>query len=325
MYDIITIGDIKLDTFIVIPEATGTCTLKKGKEKCLFCFEYGKKIPVESFEPQIAGSAANVAVGCSRLGLRTAIVSVMGDDETADMAFMHLGKEGVDTRFIETKKNTPSSFSIVLTYKGERTILAKHEPHPYRLPKNDGAAWYYLSELGHGYEELFKKIPEFIKKNNIKLAFNPGAIQIEGGLRVLAPILKVTEVLIVNLEEAHQILGKKNGLDLNHLIKSLWKLGPNIVVISDGARGAFAFDGGDIVHHPAFPAKVLEATGAGDSLGTGIVAALAKGKSAMEALSWGMANAASVIAHVGPQPGLLTEAGIARTLKKHATVKAHIQ
>lgn len=314
MYDIITIGDIKLDTFIVLPETSIQCSLRHNE--CQLCLEYGKKIPVESFEPQIAGSAANVAVGCSRLGLRAAIYSIMGDDETTDLAFKKLGREGVDTRYIRVKKGTLSSFSIVLIYRGERTILANHGSEEYVLPKINQTQWLYLSELGSGYEALFKRLPDYIRAQKTKLAFNPGTLQIKAGAKALAPVLKVTEVLLVNLEEAHALLGEKNGQPLERLIKMLWKHGPAIVVITDGARGAYAFDGGDIIHTPARPVRPVETTGAGDSLGTAVVSALYYGKTLREALVWGMTNAASVIMKVGPQPGLLTKNGMERALKK---------
>jgi len=320
MYDIITIGDVKLDTFIVLPTASLQCALKD--KECLLCLEYGKKISVDAFEPQIAGSAANVAVGASRLGLRTAIYSVVGEDETADLAFKRLGKEGVDTRYVQIKKDAKSSFSIVLTYKGNRTILAKHEPNVYTLPKISETKWLYLSELGTHYHRLFSKLPEFIKKNNIKLAFNPGTIQLAAGAKELSPILKAAEILFVNVEEAEVLTGKKDGRDIEHLIKLIWKMGPNIVVISDGPNGAYAFDGGRIIHHPALPAHIVEATGAGDSLGCGMTSALIYGKRLHEALAWGIAEASSVIAHVGPQPGLLNRAGVEKILKTHDKVRS---
>ncbi|MEI7741618.1 MAG: sugar kinase [bacterium] len=318
MYDIVTIGDIKLDTFIVLPEASLSCTLKD--QDCLLCLAYGKKITVDAFAPQIAGSAANVAVGASRLGSRTAIYSVMGDDETTDLAFKKLGREGVDTRYVSIKKDANSSFSIVLTYKGNRTILAKHEPNVYTLPKIDETKWLYLSELGTHYHKLFDKLPEYIKAKGIKLAFNPGTIQLQAGAKALSPILKATEVLFVNLEEAEMLLGIKDHNEIEKIIKLVWKLGPNIVVISDGARGAYAFDGGKIYFHPSLPVKVVEATGAGDSLGCGFVAAFIEGKKIQESLAWGIANASSVITQVGPQAGLLTRAGIDKVLKKHTKV-----
>lgn len=318
MYDIVTIGDIKLDTFIVIPSASVQCSLKD--RDCLLCLAYGKKISVESFEPQIAGSAANVAVGASRLGLRSAIYSAMGDDETTDLAFKILGKEGVDTRYITTRKDAHSSFSIVLTYKGNRTILAKHEPNVYTLPKIDETKWLYVSEIGTHFHKLFDKLPDYVKKNNIKLAFNPGTVQLQSGAKEISAMLKATEVLFVNLEEAEMLLGIKDHMKIEKIIKLVWKLGPNIVVLSDGPNGAYVFDGGKIYFQPAFPATVVEATGAGDSLGCGFISALIEGKKIHEALMWGSAEAASVIQFVGPQNGLLNKAGIDKVLKKHASM-----
>ena len=124
------------------------------------------------------------------------------------------------------------------------------------------------------------------------------------------------------MEEGHELPGEKNGRDIRHLVTALWKLGPAAVVVTDGAEGAYAFDGGEVWHVPAFPATVKERTGAGDSLASGVVGALLSEKSIAEALRWGAANAASAVEEIGPQHGLLTRAKMARALKQHAKIIA---
>lgn len=324
MFDIITIGDIKLDTFITIPDNSANCKFKK--RDCQLCMNHGAKIPVTDFESQIAGSAPNVAVGLSRMGFNTAIYSVMGEDETTDMAFKKLGQEGVDTRYIETVHDKPSSFSAVLNYKGERTILASHQPHQYHLPRIQPTKWIYVGELGDRYEMMYRKLIPYIKKHKTKLAFNPGAIQLEENKKILYDLIKVTGILFVNKEEAEMLVSNhdKNKKKLTHLIHKLWKMGPEVVCITDGKEGSYAFDGTDIFHCPIYPAKRVELTGAGDAFSTAFLGAIMKDKQIPLALCWGNTNSASVIAKVGPQKGLLSHGQIQSRLRKYSSVKGKI-
>ncbi|MBU0531844.1 MAG: carbohydrate kinase family protein [Candidatus Uhrbacteria bacterium] len=324
MFDVITIGDIKLDTFITIPDASASCSLKK--RECLLCMKHGAKIPVTDFVAQIAGSAPNVAVGLSRTGFNAAIYSVMGEDETTDMAFKKLGQEGVDTRYIETVHNKPSSFSAVLNYKGERTILASHQPYQYHLPRIQPTKWLFVGELGDRYEMMYRKVIPYVKKHKTKLSFNPGAIQLQENKKILYELIKVTSILFVNTEEAEMLVSNhnRNKKKLEYLIHKLWKMGPEIVCITDGKRGSFAFDGTDVWKCPIFPAKRVEMTGAGDSFGVGFLSAIIKGKKISEALRWGNVNSASVIGKVGPQQGLLRIGQIQARLKKFSNIKANI-
>jgi len=320
MFDVITIGDIKLDTFITIPDSSADCTYKK--RDCQLCMNHGAKIPVKDFESQIAGSAPNVAVGLSRMGFNTAIYSVMGEDETTDMAFKKLGQEGVDTRYIETVHGRPSSFSAVLNYKGERTILASHQPYQYHLPRISPTKWIYVGELGDRYEMMYRKLIPYIKKHKTQLAFNPGAIQLQENKKILFELIKVTSILVVNKEEAELLVSNHNkNKNLAHLIHKVWKLGPDIVCITDGRKGSYAFDGTDIFHCPIYPAKRVELTGAGDAFGTAFLGAQMHGKKIPLSLCWGNTNSASVIGKVGPQKGLLTHGQIQSRLRKYSSVK----
>ena len=47
MYDIISLGDSTLDTFVQLNEAMVNCSINKAS--CQFCFNYADKIPVTSW------------------------------------------------------------------------------------------------------------------------------------------------------------------------------------------------------------------------------------------------------------------------------------
>lgn len=64
---------------------------------------------IGSFAAYVGGSPLNIAVGASRLGLRTALLTAVGDDKVGDFITRFLNAEGVDTRFIPVKAGARSS------------------------------------------------------------------------------------------------------------------------------------------------------------------------------------------------------------------------
>lgn len=315
MFDMITIGDIKLDTFVLLPEASISCQLKMPD--CQLCLDYGKKIPVEVVDSQVAGSAPNVAIGLSRMGQKTAVVSVMGLDGTRHLALKRLKEEGVSAKFIHVDRREPSAYSVVLTYKGEKTILAAQTKHAYKFPRDLKTKWLFMCELGYGYENLYRSTAAFVRKSGPYLGFNPGAIQIKEKKKFLFDLIKQTYVLFVNLEEAQAIAGQSTR-EAHRLATALWKLGPKKVVITDGKNGAYSFDGKELHFCPMFPGRLVNATGAGDAFATAFMSALMNGQLQDEALRWGAVNSASVVGKVGPTAGLLSIGQIRDRLRKHA-------
>lgn len=322
MYDVITIGDIKLDTFVLLDQTNTQCSVKMPE--CLLCIDYGKKIPVGEIKSQIAGSAPNVAVGLERLKYKTAVVSVMGKDYTNKIALERLHHEGVDTRFIRAMNHAQSSFSVVLTYKGEKTILASHKPYVYRLPKMPETKWFYVCELGTGYVPLYKSLIKYLPINHTLLAMNPGAIQIEEEKKVLYDLMKKSSLLFLNLGEAKSLINFDGSIKIPQILAATWKLNRKTVVVTDGKAGAYGFDGKTIYFAPVFPGERVEATGAGDSFATGVLGATLKNLPLDEALKWGAVNAASVVSKVGPQAGLLSAPEIRKRLRAHPGFKISI-
>lgn len=323
MLDLISIGDIKLDTFVSINQASVHCQLKE--RGCKLCIDYGAKIPVDLVDTQIAGTAPNVAVGLARLGLKTSVMSNMGPDGTHKLAIERLGAEGVSTKHIRVVPGAKSSYAVIFSYRGESTNLTSHIKQPYPIPKTfPKTKWIYLGEMGHGYEQVFRAVHTHIKSNKIKFGFNPGSVQIAEHKPILMKLIAETEVLFVNRKEARELCGQKSD-DVLFLSKTLFDLGPRTVVITDGRDGAYSFDGMALTHAPMFPGERTDATGAGDAFATGYLGALLTGYDGATGLAWGSVNSASVVQHVGPQPGLLTQAKIKRLLKVtpsyHVTVQ----
>lgn len=319
MLDIITIGDTKLDTFVVLDEASTQCQLKMPD--CQLCLEYGGKIVVDVVDTQVAGTAPNVAVGLARMGLKTSVLTNMGKDMTHRMAIEFFKKEGVSSKLVHQVPGEMSAYSVVLNFKGEKTILTSHIHRAYRLPKPmPKSKWIYIAEMGPGYENLYRQVTSLVKNNGTHIALNPGTIQIAEKKSFLFELLKKTYVLFVNLEEGQRIIGE-TITEPHRLATELYKLGPKQVVITDGKNGAFGFDGHKLHYTSIFPAHLVEATGAGDAFSTGYLGALMNNQLHDEALRWGAVNSASSVGFVGPTKGLLSASHIRARLKKHPGFK----
>jgi ribokinase/sulfofructose kinase len=321
MYDIVTIGDIKLDTFVILDEGSVQCQLRMPQ--CQLCLEYGAKIIVDVVASQIAGTAPNIATGLSRMGMRAAVVSNMGKDATRALALETLKKEKVGTKFIHIAPKEQSAYSVVLNFKGEKTLLTSHIRHTYHYPKHIKSRWLLVGEMGPGYESLYRSVAAQAKGNGVLIAANPGTIQIMERKAALFKLLEQTHTLFVNLEEARVITGGAS-LELHHVMRELWKLGPRIAVITDGKNGSYSFDGKELLHCPIFPGRMVEATGAGDAFATGYLGALMQGQLHDEALAWGAVNATSVVGKVGPTAGLLSTNQIREKLRKRRSFHAEL-
>ena len=325
MFDLITIGDTVIDTYLPIDDAE---ILEKDGKKYLG-LKWGYKIPVADGLSVVAGNAANNAIGASRLKLKTAIYTNVGnkdDEQNDDRIKAKLKKEGVDIRYIAETDDLPSNHNIVLTYKGERTILVHHQPFKFQLPDLDKTKWVYLTSMAPNYIDtsIINQLINYLERIGAKLAYQPGTFQVKLGAKKQVQILSKVEFFIVNVEEAIHFLGYegKTPAPIKELLLKISELGPRKVVITDGGKGSFGFDGEKYFQMETFPAKLVEMTGAGDAYATGTMAALLYGHPLNEAMRWGAANSASVVEQIGSTPGLLSLNKMEEKLKEHKKIIA---
>ncbi len=307
-FDFIAIGDTVTDAFIRIKQASVHFDEKDDEEK--ICLTNGSKIPYESLDliPAV-GNSPNAAVSAVRLGLSSALVTDFGDDQFGKNCSLRLQEENIAPNFIKVHEGKKSNYHFVLWHKAERTILIKHEEYDYKLPDIGSPKWLYFSSVGENSLDYHKEIADYLNTHpEVKLAFQPGTFQIKLGHEKLKDLYENTEVFFCNKEEAQLILNMHEENDIPTIARKMSELGPKISVITDGPKGAFAFDGTDVWFMPPYPdpAPPYERTGAGDSFSSTFTSALALGKSVDEALMWGPVNSMSVVQKVGAQEGLLS-------------------
>ena len=308
--DLLSIGDASLDVFIVPTESETLCRI--DDRECFISFSYGDKIPVKHMEYSVGGNAANNAVGTKRLGVNSAVVLTLGDDEIGNLIIDNIKSENVDTTYVIIQKATTSNYSTIINYSGERTIFTYKAPRSYEFPvKLPHTPWVYLTSMGDSFIPFYNHLLDWLKVNpEVKLAFNPGSRQLRAGLDSIRAMIARSNILFVNRQEAEGLTGLKNSQGKERdLLKALVDLGVKTPIVTDGSAGSLVFDGENQKYLKAgvLPVDAYERTGAGDAFGTGCLSAIIKDKPLEEALIWGTVNSASVIGYTGSQKGLLKE------------------
>lgn len=315
-FDFVAVGDITTDAFIKLRDAKVHCD--ENGRKCELALRFGDKVPYDFMEEARAvGNAPNASVCAARLGLKSALVANLGDDHNGHECVATLRKNGVHTHFVNQQKDKETNYHYVLWFEEDRTILLKHHEYEYKFPDIGEPKWIYFSSVGENTLDYHNQIAEYLKNHReVKLAFQPGTFQMKMGVEKLKDLYSRTDIFFCNVEEAKLILNMKNEKEIPNLLKAMHDLGPNVIVITDGPNGAYAYDGHEGYFMPPFPdiKPPYERTGAGDAFAATFTSAIALGRSLFDAFLWAPVNSMSVVQQIGAQKGLLTQQEILKYL-----------
>jgi sugar/nucleoside kinase (ribokinase family) len=334
-YDFVTIGDAFEDVF-VFPSDLHVKRDRTFTGGYGVSFELGEKIPLKKVEYEVGGSACNTSVGFCRLGLDASLISVMGKDTPAEKISERLSSESVDLSNVKVDKKMKTNFSTIFGLPEGRTIFFFHGLKDYsqlRIKKSVHSKWYFLAPIGDGTDGLEKDLIAKVSEENSLLAWNPGTMQVKRGASRFRGLLKNIAVLFLNREEALKFVDYPVKPNAEEMLKKLFSFGPKLVIITNGKEGARAYDGKTFYTIGALShVDVVDATGAGDSFATGVLAKLllcdwtpeSDSDCIREALKWGIANSSSVIKYVGGQKGLLSKKEIEKTVADNPRLKVEI-
>lgn len=310
--DVITIGGATRDLMFYSGDGQLISTDNLTKQK-LLAFEYGAKITADELYSNFGGGAANSAVSFANLGLKAGVICKVGQDDDGEKIIKNLAAKKVSTDLVKRDKENASAFSMILTVKG---TAHEHIVFAYRGASDNLSAgdvnlakvetkWLYVASLPKtGWE----KIMALAVKKKTSVAWNPGIKQLEE-LTKLKSYLPKVKVLFLNRDEALEF---KKLKDIKGLIKYIKGLGPEIVVITDSANGAYAYDGKTYYFMKALKRQSVDTVGVGDAFNSAFTSALIYGKNIRTALKWGITNSASVVTKIGAQNGLLAKRQIGR-------------
>ncbi len=358
MKNIVTIGGAVRDITFLTDKGRIIETPKNLTERALLGFEYGAKIKSGEVYFNFGGGACNAAATFAKLGLKTAVCSRVGNDTDGGFIISNLKKRKINADLIQSDKQKRTGFSLVVV--NENSEKTSPYPLPGKEGRNSGERvifvykgagdglkintqkilskkpdWLYITSLAGDWKKTLNSVAKLVEKNKIKIAVNPGADQIKAGLKKLSGILAVTEILILNRDEAIELVISKagnkklSGAKLNNikfLIGELLKTGVKNAVITDGGKGAYAGSyppltpperGINILFSPASADKQVDATGAGDAFGSAFVGGYILNSGDLEkSLKFGIVNSGSVVGEYGAQNGILSKREIEGKIKK---------
>lgn len=297
MYDVISIGAATVDIFV-----KSNAVIDDGKYQKFFA---SSKNEIDSSLICSGGGATNSATTFSRLGLKTAPISLFGADHLSNYIIDDLKKDKIPTNFLIKQKNETTDFSVIfIDNVGGRSIFTNRggshlTTDMLEWPKLT-TKWFYITSL-EGNLDLLEMIIGYAKENNIKIAINPGNREI-GKPRRLLSLLKHCDFLLLNKTESETLSGASTKT------ASFWnfylKVCP-IVAITNGREGAHILTADQHLFSPILNIKPVDETGAGDAFGSACVASIIKGNNLQTSLEWGIKNSASVVAKMGAKSGIL--------------------
>lgn len=328
--DFITIGGATDDITFCTKEGVMINNKNDILRQKLLAFEYGAKIKIDVAKSYFGGGAANAAVCLALLGFKSAALVALGDDARGDEIVANFEKHNVDTGPIQRIKNMETGFSLILVGKSNEHILFSNRAANTRLSigkkevryiKN--AEWAYITSLSGDWQKNLKAI---FRIKGPKIAWNPGHIQLNYGVKALGQYLKRAEVVTLNKDEATELVVsspkyKNKSWDylekMENLLKIIKSWGPKIVVITNGKHGANAYNGIRFYHQPILKEKkIADTTGVGDAFGSTFIAGLKLfNYDIQKAMYISARNTASLVGQPGAQNGLLTKNQILKNIK----------
>jgi sugar/nucleoside kinase (ribokinase family) len=260
---------------------------------------------IDAADLTIGGSGAITACGAARLGLRTAIAGVLGDDEFGRFMVQALRERGVETAglVVDTRARTGLSVILsrdqdraILTFPGAIAALEARAVDPALLARARHvhiSSFFLQTALTPGLGSLLGEVRRRGGTTSVDPNWDPSE-RWNGGLRELLPDV---DILLPNAVEVVCIAG---GGDPGEAAKRLAGGGP-LVAVKLGADGALAARAGADPVNVRAPAvgAVADAVGAGDSFDAGVLAALLDGQPVQRALALGCACGALSTRAVG--------------------------
>lgn len=317
MFDVITIGSAVQDVFV----SSKKFTLLKSQKFTTGvgeCFALGAKIKIDSLVFDTGGGATNAAVTFRRAGLKTSVITKIGRDMSGEAVRRALKKEKIHIGNMVVDEKLPTAYSVILTAaSGDRSILT-YRGASANLRARDIAfsklktRWLYITSLG-GNIVLLKRLLSFAKNHGIHVFLNPGGSELSNSQAFLKRAIRNIDVLSLNTEEAAVLFGISYS-EKEKLVADISALSPNMVLLTDGANGAYFVNQDKKYFMPTTGKKAVNATGAGDAFGSGFLAGYILRKGFRFALRLGLYNAEGVIQKVGAKNGIFKK--VPRTLTR---------
>lgn len=238
-----------------------------------------------SFTKFLGGATINVAAGISRIGAPSALITITGDDETSEFVRTEIQQEGVNLDYaVLVPEKRASGVYVHLTENCERIFKDYIDETPdlqVTAEQLNEEAFKRASVFNCCSGTMFHPTALETTRTAVEMAKRNGTlIAIDANIRPLrwssekycretiasffqdANILKLTDEELFFLTETNSI---EAGLE------ALKPLNVPIVLVTVGAKGAYAVLNGEVMHVSVEQVVPVDTTGAGDAFMAGVL------------------------------------------------------
>lgn len=287
---------------------------------------------ITSFGAFVGGSSTNIAVGCNRLGLRTALLTAVGRDKVGDFILKFLKDEGIETKFIPVIDQARTSAVILGIEPPDRFPLVYYRENASDIHLNIDHV-----EAAHipDFEAIILSGTALSKDPSRTASFFAAEVAREHQVRVLLDLdfradqwndprdygitvrallsnVEIVigteeEILAASLKDSSQVTIKHQQIsapeisgNIDDAIQTILNRGVKTLIVKRGAEGASIFNQGEAeIKVPGFPVEILNILGAGDAFAAGFIYGFIQGWDLYKAVRMGNACGAILVTQHG--------------------------
>lgn len=347
----LTLGSAVIDIIVTIaPERIEHMEMRNADTSFLLV-EEGRKVDAESVTRHIGGGGVNTAVSLARLGFETAAMVKTGADRNAEDVLRRLARENVSHDFVIADEELATGSSVLLSsHERNAGIFTARGANTALLPKDlkDEAFerdLVFISGLSNESADCFPHVIGKASAAGARVATNPGIRQLSSRADEFFACLDRISILTLNRVEAEQLVPRlvatnaadqktvlqpagnpdtlidrglmAGGFDLpfDSYVRAVTSLGVEMLLITNGADGAYVGTKDAIWHCTVPRVEVAGTAGAGDAFASTFAGMITAGAGVEESIKSATCNAGSVVSHLDTQSGLLTREQLAARVK----------
>jgi 2-dehydro-3-deoxygluconokinase len=287
----------------------------------------GRRLYLEGF----GGDTSNAAVAAARQGARVAYLTAIGRDPAGDRFLELWRREGVDVSAVKRSDTAQTAVYFVTHGKAGHAFLYYRRDSaasliaPVDVPEAmiAGAKIFYASGISQAIsasaaDAVFHAIA-IARANGARVAFDtnyrPSLWPPARAAAVIHAAIAQSDIALPGVDDALALTGLT---DADAIADFYLRLGPKIVVLKMGERGALLATADGRVPIPPFPCTPIDATGAGDTFCGSFLARLIAGDAPEAAARYAAAAAALKTEGYGAVAPIPRPADVFAALSRHS-------
>lgn len=259
------------------------------------------------------GTVANVACAAGRLGARVASYGRVGDDADGRLLLRDNDAFGVSNDYLTVAAHRTAAAMIMVETSGEKALVYAPMPTDALDEGRLGAALAksrIVYAMPYDIDE-FRRVSALARQNGTDVAIDIEAAVAPDRERLDA-LLACSDIVFMN-EGGFRATSDLPITPEN--IRPLLDKGPRAVIVTMGAKGAMAVTPDIAATQAAFPAQVVDATGAGDCFNGTFLACALMGRPLHSCLAFASAAASRVVTAMGARSALPTLEWLSKTVE----------